>query len=46
MMLLVVVTKHTGQFDIHAIDVYFCSHIYFILSSNSNLPDEETSHID
>lgn len=46
MMLLVVVTKHTDQLDADTIDVYFCTQIYFILSSNSNLPEEETSCID
>lgn len=45
-MMLVVVTKHTGQLDTDTIDIYFCTQIYFVLSSNSNLPDEETSHID
>lgn len=46
MMLLVVVTKHTGQLDADTIEVYFGTQIYFILSSNSNLPEEETSCID
>lgn len=45
-MLLVVVTKHIGQSDADTAEIYFCTQIYFILSSNSNLPEEETSCID
>jgi len=45
-MLLVVVTKHIGQLDADTIEIYFCTQIYSILSSNSNLPGEETSRID
>ena len=46
MILLVVVTKHIGQLDADTIEIYCCTQIYFILPSNSNLPEEETSCID